>query len=94
MYFQFMNGYQVCISYKSFMARHTISFVTMHVHHQNGEFSLIKGFMLRDSTYTKRQDFIVSLLLVSIIIINFVTDCFISIVIIITIVTILVLVSL
>ena len=40
--------------YKIFMVIHIVPFVTMHIHHSNGEGSLVKGFMLADNTYIKR----------------------------------------
>ena len=57
---------------------HIVSFAMMNIHHQNGEVSSVKGFMLADSTGIKRQDFIVILflLLMNIIIITIVTVIF------------------
>ena len=40
-----------------------VSFVMMHIPHNNGEVSLVEGFMPRECIYIKRHDFIVIFIL-------------------------------
>ena len=40
--------------FQIFMVMHIFPFVTMHIHHSNGEGSLVGDFMLADNIYIKR----------------------------------------
>ena len=61
------------VSVIEFMFMPIVPFVTMNIHHCNGDVSLVKGFMLADVTCKKRQDFIVILYGINIIILTIVT---------------------